>query len=223
MKRFLVILSLSSALLISCFTHADNLLIGRVILSKQLDNGYSIIAAGGDVFESYKGQLGYFGITSKIDDHSRWHLGYFAYYPKIDGESRRDDRLRAALVYRSEFDGWHFSHRSRLEYRMGQIAKGFRYRPAFELSRPLSLEEIIEDTPYSELQLFYDLGTVTPYSEFEFFYDLRTDTITTLFFTVGIKFPIHPRVSVNIGHFNILKRSNGNHIKGPVVGLLIRL
>lgn len=187
---------------------ADDLFIARVSMSKQLENGYNIIAAGGDVYESYKGKLGYLGIAGKAGARSNWELGYFAYYPQVkSGGHLRDDRLRGSLSYQFSINNWQLSHRSRIEYRKGEITKGFRYRPAFELSRALSFETT----------------KIIPYTEIEPIYDLRKEKVTTVFFTAGVKWPISSRVVINAGHFNIFTRDNSKHTKGPVLGLHLLL
>ena len=188
--------------------HANDLLIAQISASKQFDNGYKVIAAGGNIYERYKGRFSYLGVNRATDSGRQWQLGYFGYYPQKDGGGyRRDDRIRGSVTYKFNLDGWQFSHRSRLEYRRGEIIKGFRYRPAFELSHPLSFNKV----------------SLIPYAELEPFYDFRKDKVTLVLFTAGVKWPITRSLIATASHFNILTTEDSIHTKGALLGLHIVL
>jgi len=198
-----LILSLAGAL-----AHAENTSFAILSAAKKLPSGHSIIAVAGNLHEEFEGRIAYLGVAKKTASDVVWKIGYFGYYPKQEDGSRTEDhRLRGALSYTFKFDDWRLMHRSRLEYRMGQIPNGFRYRPAFELSRPLMINNI----------------KIIPYAEVEPFYDFHQNQLSLTLFTAGIKWPINPTFTLNIGHFNIFLNEANTHTKGPQVWLHIKL
>ncbi|PCH84616.1 MAG: hypothetical protein COB26_09620 [Piscirickettsiaceae bacterium] len=191
-------------------TFADNEHLNFVALSvsKQLSSGHNLVAASGNIHEEFNGKILYLGIAKKLESQMVWSLGYFGYFPKNDKGSRDEDhRVRGSLAYTVKFDEWQLMHRSRVEYRMGQAANGFRYRPALELSRKVSLLDTL----------------LVPFVEVEPFYDFRQDKVTLSLLTAGIKWPINSHVIVKLAHFNIYLNSPNRHVSGPLLALHIKL
>lgn len=209
--RYLLKYCAVTFVLLTCFNasaYAGNVLISQLSASRALANDYKVIAAGGNVYERYKGKFSYLGVNRTTETGGTWQLGYFGYYPeKENGGYRRDDRIRGSFTYKFNVDGWQFSHRSRLEYRRGEIIKGFRYRPAFELSYPLSFKKI----------------SLIPYAELEPFYDFRKDKVSIVLFTAGVKWPITRSLIATASHFNILATEDSLHTRGALLGLHILL
>lgn len=171
---------------------------------KTLDNGMSVLAAAGNIYEEFEGKIGYLGIGKRLESGAMLRLGYFGYFPELpDGSYREDHRIRGSLTYRIKHEGWRFMHRSRLEYRMGQTPNGFRYRPIFQVAHLVSLGGI---------KLF-------PYAEVEPFYDFRQHSVTLTLFTAGLLWPMTPNVFLKVGHFNIFQNGPSKHSQGPLVWL----
>ena len=176
--------------------------------SKQLDSGHTLIGVIGDIHEEFAGEIAYLGLAKKMDSGLVWKAGYFGYFPEQDdGHYIEDHRLRGSLSYTFKLNSWRLMHRSRVEYRMGQLSSGFRYRPTLNLSRPITIGET----------------TLIPYAEVEPFYDFKQHQLTLTIFTAGIKWPVTPNISLNIGHMNIFLNEENTHAKGPLVGLHIKL
>ena len=192
----------------SSFSAEDNLDFMVLSASKSFANGYTLVAVTGDIHEEFKGKVAYLGVAKKTDSGAVWKAGYFGYYPKQDdGSYHEDHRLRGSLRYTFKLDGWTLMHRSRVEYRMGQTPNGFRYRPALELSRVLSTAK----------------NNFIPYIEVETFYDFRADKITLSLLTAGVKWPVSSNIILNIGHMNVFLAEDNRHVKGPILGIHIKL
>lgn len=199
----IVLLSLCS----NSYANGDSLNFLTLSASKQLDSGHTLIGAIGDIHEEFAGEIAYLGIAKKMDSGVVWKAGYFGYFPKQDDDHYIEDhRLRGSLSYTFKLNDWRLMHRSRIEYRMGQLSSGFRYRPTLNLSRPVTIGKT----------------TIFPYAEVEPFYDFKQHQLTLTLFTAGIKWPITPSISLNIGHINIFLNEANTHTKGPLVGLHIK-
>ena len=192
-----------------CFSAEDNLNFLMLSSSKSLGDGYTLIGAAGDVHEEFTGKVAYLGVAKKSASNLVWQAGYFGYYPKTLNDSgyQEDHRLRGSLSYTIKLDDWKLKHRSRVEYRMGQVSHGFRYRPALELSRTLSVAQSV----------------LIPYVEVEPFYDFHADKLTLTLLTAGVKWPVTPNVILNLGHMNVFLNEANKHVKGPILGLHIKL
>jgi hypothetical protein len=201
-----VILLLNASL---CFAAEENLNFMMLSSSKNIGNGYTLIGAAGDIHEEFAGKVAYLGVAKKAASDLVWRAGYFGYYPKsINGNGYREDhRLRGSLSYTVKLDEWKLMHRSRVEYRMGQVSTGLRYRPAVELSRTLSVAQ----------------SMLIPYIEVEPFYDFHADKLTLTLLTAGVKWPVTPNIILNIGHMNVFLNEEHRHVKGPILGLHIKL
>jgi hypothetical protein len=202
---FAIMLMLASS---SSFSAEDNMDFGVLSASKSFTNGYTLVAVTGGIHEEFKGKIAYLGVAKKTDSGVVWEAGYFGYYPKQDdGGYHEEHRLRGSLSYAFKLDGWTLMHRSRVEYRTGQTPNGFRYRPALELSRVLSTAK----------------NNFTPYIEAEPFYDFRVDKITLSLLTAGVKWPVSSNIILNIGYMNMFLTEGNRHVKGPLIGIHIKL
>jgi len=201
------------ALFISVFIfplnlYADNLRFINISASKSLSSGHTLIGSFGNLHEEFEGELAYLGVAKKMKSSLVWELGYFGYFPSVNGvkgSHLEDHRIRGSLSKTFVFNNWHFMHRSRVEYRMGQVSGGFRYRPTFQLAK----------TNF--------LGGLTAYTEVEPFYDFKENELTLTLLTAGVKWPVTPDIIVNIGHFNIFLNKAKTHTKGPLIGVHIKL
>jgi len=206
-------LSLSSLLFLlslcpSSYANADSLEFLTLSASKQLESGHTLIGAIGDIHEEFAGEIAYLGVAKKMNSGLVWKAGYFGYFPKQDDNHYIEDhRLRGSLSYTFKLNDWRLMHRSRVEYRMGQLSSGFRYRPTLNLSHPITIGKTI----------------LVPYAEVEPFYDFKQHQLTLTIFTAGIKWPVTPKISLNIGHMNIFVNEANTHAKGPLVSLHIKL
>ena len=192
----------------AAFAENDSLNFAALSASKHLSTGHTLVVATGNIHEQFKGKIAYIGVLKKLENNMVWSLGYFGYYPQNEkGDYTEDHRVRGSLAYTFKFDEWQLMHRSRVEYRMGQTPNGFRYRPAFELSRKVSVLDTL----------------LIPYVETETFYDFREDKITLSLLTVGIKWPINSQIIVKLAHFNIYLNNPSRHVSGPLLALHIKL
>jgi len=157
--------------------------------------------------ENFKGDLGVIGVLGKVNNAVTWRVAYFAYSPNVKGDRRRyDNRLRGALTYKHDFNNWRFFHRSRLEYRHGDIPSGYRYRPTFNLSHPLKIGN----------------KQIRPFVEYEPFYDFKKHTHSLSLYTLGSVIPIGKRMTLILAYFHIHNIEAGTHTDGPQVLLNVR-
>jgi len=187
---------------------AENLHFLNFSASKNLSSGHKLIGAFGSLHEEFEGEIAYLGVAKKMESSLVWELGYFGYFPSVNGVKGshvEDHRIRGSLSKTFVFNNWHFMHRSRVEYRMGQVSGGFRYRPTIQLARTNLL------------------GGLTAYAEVEPFYDFKENELTLTLLTAGVKWPVTPDVTLNIGHFNIFLNKAKTHTKGPLIGIDIKL
>ncbi|MEW5009335.1 MAG: DUF2490 domain-containing protein [Cycloclasticus sp.] len=177
--------------------------------SKQLDSGHTLIGAVGTIQEEFQGKIASIMVAKKTDSGATWRAGYFGYFAKQGEDSgiQEDHRLRAAFVFRKKMGGMVLTHRSRVEYRMGELASGFRYRPAANAAYPIKL---------FNTQLI-------PYAEIEPFYDFKQDHLTLGLFSTGVLWMPNKNIIVNIGYMDIYLNKANTHTKGPVVGLHFKL
>jgi len=201
---------LISTALYPLFSHgaADgNLSMGMLTATKQLTDTHTLFLGGGTLVENFKGDLGVIGVLGKVNNAITWRVAYFAYSPTADDDRRRyDNRLRGALTYKHDFNDWRFFHRSRLEYRHGDIPSGYRYRPTFNLSHPLT----IANKP------------IRPFVEYEPFYDFKKHTHSLSLYTLGSVIPVGKRLTLILAYFHIHNIEAGTHTDGPQVLLNIR-
>ena len=192
---------------VSHYAKAENLEFLTLSASKTLTSGHTLLAAAGDIHEEFAGEIAYLGVAKKMDSGIVWQAGYFGYFPKQDdGNYTEDHRLRGSLSYTFKFNDWRLMHRSRVEYRMGQLSSGFRYRPTLNLSRPTTIA-----------------GThLIPYAEVEPFYDFKQRQLTLTILTAGIKWPVTPNIILNVSHMNIFVNEANSHAEGPFVSLHIK-
>jgi len=175
-----------------------------VSAEKKLENGMRVLAAVGNIYEEFSGNIIYLGVGKELESGSILRLGYFGYSPELpDGGHGEDHRIRGSFTYRAKHEGWRFMHRSRLEYRKGDVPNGFRYRPTFQVAHLLSI---------GETKIF-------PYAEVEPFYDFRQNSVTLTLFTAGVIWPVTKHAILKIGHFNIFQNGPTKHTKGPLVWL----
>ena len=210
-KHFLQFsLLLISTTLLPLISHgaADgNLSMGMLTATKQLTDTHTLFLGGGTLVENFKGDLGVIGVLGKVNNAVTWRVAYFAYSPNVKGDRRRyDNRLRGALTYKHDFNDWRFFHRSRLEYRHGDIPSGYRYRPTFNLSHPLTIANI----------------QLRPFVEYEPFYDFRKHTHSLSLYTLGSVIPVGKRLTLILAYFHIHNIEAGTHTDGPQVLLNIR-
>ncbi|OUS16153.1 hypothetical protein A9Q88_08320 [Gammaproteobacteria bacterium 50_400_T64] len=191
-----------------CFGASDgNLSMGMLTATKQLSETHTLFLGGGTLVENFKGDLGVIGVLGKVNNAVTWRVAYFAYSPTADDDRRRyDNRLRGALTYKHDFNDWRFFHRSRLEYRHGDIPSGYRYRPTFNLSHPLT----IANKP------------IRPFVEYEPFYDFKKHTHSLSLYTLGSVIPVGKRLTLILAYFHIHNIEAGTHTDGPQVLLNIR-
>lgn len=198
-------------ILLPALSHAaknDHLAVGLVSVSKPLDEKHTLFAAAGTVVENFKGELATFGVNGKVDDNLSWRLGYFLYSARIDNEERHyDHRLRGSLAYQKSVGDWQFMHRSRVEYRVGDVMDGFRYRPSINLSHGFTISDI----------------KLKSYVEFEPFYDFRKHSNTLALYTAGIALPVSKTMSLDVSYFRVHNRESDTHTFGPQLVLNIRL
>ncbi len=210
-KRFFQFsLLLISTALYSSISHgaADgNLSMGMLTATKQLTDTHTLFLGGGTLVENFKGDLGVIGVLGKVNNAVTWRVAYFAYSPNVKGDRRRyDNRLRGALTYKHDFNDWRFFHRSRLEYRHGDIPSGYRYRPTFNLSHPLTIAD----------------KQIRPFVEYEPFYDFKKHTHSLSLYTLGSVIPVGKRLTLILAYFHIHNIEAGTHTDGPQVLLNIR-
>lgn len=176
--------------------------------AKKLESDHVLLGYMGNIHEEFEGKIAYLGVSKKLENDMTWALGYFGYYPKgLDGEYTEDHRARGSLSYTFKLGSWSLKHRSRLEYRMGQVANGFRYRPAFEFSTPLKINNHM----------------VIPYAEIEPFYDFRKDHVSLTLLTAGLKIPVNKSIALKVAYMNIFLNHPSKHSTGPLIGLHINL
>lgn len=186
----------------------DHLDIGMLSATKKLNDKHTLFMAGGTVVENFKGELATIGIDRKLSDSLSWQSAYFLYSARVEGEERQyDHRLRGSLTYKHNVGDWTLSHRSRVEYRVGDVADGFRYRPAFNVSHPLTLADIKLKT----------------YIEFEPVYDFRAHSETLSFYTAGVAFPVLERMTLDVSYFRVHNQQTEKDTFGPQIILNIRL
>ncbi len=185
-----------------------NLSMGMLSATKQLTDTHTLFLGAGTLVENFKGDLGVLGIIGKVNNAVTWRVAYFAYSPNVEGDRRRyDNRLRGALTYKHDFNNWRFFHRSRLEYRHGDIPSGYRYRPTFNLSHPLTVGN----------------KQIRPFVEYEPFYDFKKHTHSLSLYTLGSVIPVGKRMTLVLAYFHIHNIEAGTHTDGPQVLLNIRL
>ena len=205
----LCILFITSSLypLLSYGASDGHLSMGMLSATKQLTDTHTLFLGGGTLVENFKGDLGVVGILGKINPAMTWRVAYFAYSPNVKGDRRRyDNRLRGALTYKHDFNDWRFFHRSRLEYRHGDIPSGYRYRPTFNLSHPLSVGN----------------KQIRPFVEYEPFYDFKKHTHSLSLYTLGSVIPVGKRLTLILAYFHIHNIEAGTHTDGPQVLLNVR-
>ena len=204
------LLFISTALypLISYSASDGKLSMGMLSVTKQLSDTHTLFLGGGTLVENFKGDLGVIGVLGKVNNAVTWRVAYFAYSPNVKGDRRRyDNRLRGALTYKHDFNDWRFFHRSRLEYRHGDIPSGYRYRPTFNLSHPLKVGN----------------KQLRPFVEYEPFYDFKKHTHSLSLYTLGSVIPVGKRMTLILAYFHIHNIEAGTHTDGPLVMLNIRL
>ncbi len=175
--------------------------------SKEVADDTVLFGAAGVIQESYSGNMLSVGVARITESGITWKSAYFLYNPDTeDGGSNYDHRVRASLNYKFSYKGWKLSHRSRVEYRWGDVLEGFRVRPQLEISRPFALSAM----------------PVIPYLDLETFYDVRRKTITLSLWTIGAKAVLSKRLILNMGYFNVFKHDDDTRVDGPNVSLHIR-
>ena len=177
--------------------------------SKKLESGHTLIGIVGTIQEEFQGKIAYIGLAKKSDFGAVWQAGYFGYYSKQGNDTgiQEDHRLRGSLTFTTKVDGWILKHRSRVEFRMGELSSGFRYRPAFTAMHPIKL--------YNE--------QLIPYAEIEPFYDFKQDHITLGLLSAGVKWMPTKNIIVSAGYMDIYSNKANTHTKGPVVGVHFKL
>ena len=204
----LLLISIALYPLISHGAADGNLSMGMLSASKQISDTHTLFLGGGTLVENFKGDLGVIGVLGKINPDVTWRVAYFAYSPNVKGDRRRyDNRLRGALTYKHDVNDWRFFHRSRLEYRHGDIPSGYRYRPTFNLSHPLTIAD----------------KQIRPFVEYEPFYDFKKHTHSLSLYTLGSVIPVGKRLTLILAYFHIHNIEAGTHTDGPQVILNIRL
>lgn len=208
---FRVVVALIGMVLSSVPGHAssnDHLDIGMLSATKKISDKHTLFMAGGTVVENFKGELATIGVSGKINDSLSWQSAYFLYSARIEGEERHyDHRLRGSLTYKHNVGDWTLSHRSRVEYRVGDVSDGFRYRPAFNLSHPLTIADMKLKT----------------YIEFEPIYDFRAHSDTLALYIAGVAIPLLERVTLDVAYFRVHNQQTEKDTFGPQVILNIRL
>ena len=192
-----------------CFGASDgHLSMGMLTATKKIDDKHTLYFGGGTLVENFKGEIATIGVAGKLTKAISWQSAYFIYSARSQGEERHyDHRLRGSLTYKHDFGEWRFSHRSRVEYRRGDVLDGFRYRPAFNLSHPLSVVGI----------------KLRPYIEYEPFYDFRKHANTLSLYSAGAIIPVHQRVTLIAAYFHIHNQEDSTHTFGPQIMLNIQL
>ncbi len=204
----LLLISFALYPLISHGAADGNLSMGMLSATKQISDTHTLFLGGGTLVENFKGDLGVIGVLGKINPDVTWRVAYFAYSPNVKGDRRRyDNRLRGALTYKHDVNDWRFFHRSRLEYRHGDIPSGYRYRPTFNLSHPLTIAD----------------KQIRPFVEYEPFYDFKKHTHSLSLYTLGSVIPVGKRLTLILAYFHIHNIEAGTHTDGPQVILNIRL
>ena len=187
---------------------SDHLSMGMLTATKKLSDTHTLFFGGGTLVENFKGDIATIGVVGKVSKAVGWQAAYFHYSPTLTGEERHyDHRLRGALTYRYELGDWRLFHRSRVEYRRGDVLDGFRYRPAFQLSHPLDIAGI----------------KFRPFVEYEPFYDARKHSHTLSLYTAGTAFSVFKRLKVTMAYFKIHNYEDGAHTDGPMVTVNISL
>lgn len=175
---------------------------GVLSATKKLNDTHTLYAGVGTLIENYKGDLLTIGVASKVNDAVTWRTAYFLYSPTLDGEERHyDHRLRGSLTYKYDFGDWRFSHRSRIEYRRGDVLEGFRYRPTFNLSHPLSISNY----------------KFRHYVEYEPFYDFRKHFNTLSLYSAGVILPLAKRATLFLAYFQIHNHEYSTRTYGPKI------
>jgi len=187
----------------------DGMQFNTLSASKQLDSGHTLVGVVGTIQEEFQGKIASVFVAKKTDFGAVFKTGYFGYFAKQGKDTgiQEDHRLRASLTYSTKLGDWVLKHRSRVEYRMGELSGGFRYRPAFTAMQPMKLNS----------------QTLIPYAEFEPFYDFKADHLTLALFSAGVKWMPTKNVMVNIGYMDIYLNKANTHTKGPVLGLHFKL
>jgi len=198
-----------SMLCTSSFAGGDGMQFNTLSASKQLDSGHTLIGVVGTIQEEFQGKIASVVVAKKTDFGATWRAGYFGYFAKQGEDTgiQEDHRLRAALVFRKKVGGMVLTHRSRVEYRMGELSGGFRYRPAANASYPMKLFNT----------------HLIPYAEVEPFYDFKEDHLTIGLFSTGVLWMPTKNIVVNVGYMDIYLNKANTHTKGPVVGLHFKL
>jgi len=177
--------------------------------STQLESGHTLIGAVGTIQEEFQGKIAYIGVAKKSNFGAVWQAGYFGYYAKQGDDTgiQEDHRIRGNLTFTTKVNGWVLKHRSRVEFRMGELSSGFRYRPAFTAMHPLKING----------------ETLIPYAEIEPFYDFKQDYITLGLLSAGVKWMPNKNIIINAGYMDIYLNKANTHTKGPVIGVHFKL
>jgi len=204
--------SLTIALLLlttASFASEHEMQFSTISASKQLESGHTLIGMFGTIQEEFQGKIAYLGVAKKADFGAVWQAGYFGYYAKQGDDTgiQEDHRLRGSLSVTKKINGWVLKHRSRVEFRMGELSSGFRYRPTFTATHPITL--------YNEQFI--------PYAEAEPFYDFKQDHITLTLLSAGVKWVPNKNISVSAGYMDIYLNKPNTHTKGPIIGIHFKL
>jgi len=175
-------------------------------VSKRLPH-VSIYAVGGDISKAVEGKLVVLGLTGKLKDQWRWQTEYLGLFTQRGTQDIHDNRARIAATYSHTLEDWRLSVRPLIEYRNSEVLNGFRFRPKFEVSRPLTLLS----------------QKITPAIKLTPSYELKSELITFSFLTIGTKWSISPQVEITGSYIRGISHQRNTDTEGPSVSLSVRL
>ena len=118
---------------------------------------YSLFGAHEDV---RKGNLMSATAHMPLQEKKFWEVEYFGYFPEspFTGRSLEDHRARIGIGFSADWQGLILSHRSRLEYRSGQLGESVRYRPEVKVMKLIPVGETYRLPVYASYEVAYNTG-----------------------------------------------------------------
>ena len=172
-----------------CFAQSEPLEFVGTSLSKSSADGerISLFAAHE---ETHNGNLVSLTGHWAGDSKSSWEVEYFGYFPRhpYSGHALEDHRARIGYGISTDWQGFIISHRSRLEYRTGQLDEAVRYRPEVKVMRVIPVGESYRLPVYASYEAAYNTGD----ERFDFGFS-----------RAGFIFPVSKSLKIEAGYLEI--------------------
>jgi len=147
-----------------------------------LDDKTHIFGFGGRRVGELDFTIAQLGLRRQVNENFAVSAGYFGLFqPSTPNRPNpKDDRFVIDGEYAVNSFGFRVFHRSQFEYRVRDVENGWRYRPAFGVSRPVQAGSV----------------SVTPFASIEPFYDFNEDRFTVVLSRVGVDIPLSPKITL---------------------------